>query len=243
MNDPIDTLLHQLIPLQVADALKLMVQWYPGKVTFSTSFSMEDQVITHEIVSNQLNIELFSLDTGRLFPETYSVWINTIEKYNTQIRAYYPDHELLEEFVTKKGPNAFYESVENRKGCCFIRKVEPLKRALTGYSVWITGLRAEHSSNRKDLPIIEWDESNNILKYHPLLHWTTTDVKQYITNNEVPYNPLHDRGFISIGCAPCTRAVRAGEDFRAGRWWWEDQDKKECGLHVHNSSVIGSIAT
>ena len=209
---------------------------FPGQVTFSTSFSFEDQVITHKIVSNLVPVTIFTLDTGRLFPETYSVWSATNEKYNTRIKAYYPDHSLLENFIEVKGPNSFYESVENRKGCCHIRKVEPLKRALKGNAVWITGLRAEHSADRHDMPQVEWDEGNKIIKYHPILHWTTEDVKQYISKNEIPYNPLHDKGFVSIGCAPCTRAIRPGEDFRAGRWWWEDNTKKECGLHVHEQA-------
>jgi phosphoadenosine phosphosulfate reductase len=190
-------------------------------------------VITHLIATNHLPIKIFTLDTGRLFPETYSVWSSTIANYQVPITAYYPNQDQLQEFIHEKGPNSFYESVENRKSCCFIRKVEPLKRALAGNAIWITGLRGEHSPDRKDLPIIEWDESNGIIKYHPLLHWTTKEVIQYITEQHVPYNPLHDKGFVSIGCAPCTRAIKPGEDFRAGRWWWEDADKKECGLHVH----------
>ena len=178
-------------------------------------------------------IKIFTLDTGRLFAETYSVWSSTLDRYKISIKAYYPNATILESFVEKKGPNAFYESVENRKGCCFIRKVEPLKRALSGNAIWITGLRAEHSADRGDLQSIEWDESNQIIKYHPLLHWTTNQVTDFITTNNIPYNPLHDKGFVSIGCAPCTRAIKEGEDFRAGRWWWEDTNKKECGLHVH----------
>jgi phosphoadenosine phosphosulfate reductase len=208
---------------------------FPGQVTFSTSFSYEDQVITHKILSNYLPIKIFTLDTGRLFPETYSVWRSTNEKYDTHIKAYYPDSLLIEDYVSEKGPNAFYESVENRKECCHIRKVIPLKRALKDNAVWITGLRAEHSAERHNMPQVEWDESNNIIKYHPILHWTTEDVKQYISDNDIPYNILHDKGFVSIGCAPCTRAVKPGEDFRAGRWWWEDNSKKECGLHVHEA--------
>jgi phosphoadenosine phosphosulfate reductase len=232
----INTLLHYSSGLSIAEFLKLLVEQYPGGVTFSTSFSYEDQVITHEIRSNQLPIKIFTLDTGRLFAETYSVWSGTNALYNTNIKAYYPNQELLQDFVVAKGPNSFYESVDNRKQCCFIRKVEPLKRALAGNSIWITGLRAEHSGDRHDLPMIEWDESNNIIKYHPILHWTTEEVKAFIAQNHIPYNPLHDRGFVSIGCAPCTRAIRPGEDFRAGRWWWEDADKKECGLHVHEAA-------
>ncbi|HMO61684.1 MAG TPA: phosphoadenylyl-sulfate reductase [Ferruginibacter sp.] len=236
MKDSINTvseLLHQLDGLSMAAFLKLLAEKYPGKVVFSTSFSYEDQVITHEILSNKLPIKIFTLDTGRLFAETYSVWSSTNATYNTQIEAYYPRQDALQEFVGKNGPNSFYESVDHRKQCCFIRKVEPLQRALAGNSIWITGLRSEHSKDREDLPMIEWDESNLIIKYHPILHWTTEEVKNYITQQHIPYNPLHDRGFVSIGCAPCTRAIRPGEDFRAGRWWWESSDKKECGLHVH----------
>ena len=226
-------LTHQISRLSIRESIELLTQTFPGQVTFSTSFSYEDQVIAHEILHNQLPVSIFTLDTGRLFAETYSVWNNTNEKYQTHITAYYPDYKLLEEYVTDKGPNAFYESVENRKQCCFIRKVEPLKRALAGNMVWVTGLRAEHSPDRNNLAVIEWDETNQVIKYNPILHWTTEEVKKYIDDNNVPYNPLHDRGFVSIGCAPCTRAIRPGEDFRAGRWWWEDASKKECGLHVH----------
>lgn len=236
LKDTVDFLLHQSGRLKAAEFLKLLVDTYPGQVTFSTSFSYEDQVITHEVLSNQLPIEIFTLDTGRLFAETYSVWSSTNATYNTQIKAYYPNQDLLQDFVAAKGPNSFYESVDNRKGCCYIRKVEPLKRALAGNAVWVTGLRAEHSGDRKDLPMVEWDESNKVIKYHPVLNWSTDEVKQYIAQNRIPYNPLHDKGFVSIGCAPCTRAVRPGEDFRAGRWWWEDASKKECGLHVHETN-------
>ncbi|HUR10823.1 MAG TPA: phosphoadenylyl-sulfate reductase [Flavitalea sp.] len=233
MQSTIDKLLLQIQTLLPGDALELLSQQFAGQVVFSTSFSIEDQVIAHAILSRGTPISIFTLDTGRLFAETYSVWNSTNEKYGAHIKAYYPDHRLLEPFIQDKGPNSFYESIENRKNCCYIRKVEPLKRALKGNSVWVTGLRAEHSSDRNDLPMIEWDESNQIIKFHPLLKWTTEKVKKYISDNQVPYNPLHDKGFISIGCAPCTRAVKPGEDFRAGRWWWEGQDKKECGLHVH----------
>ncbi len=222
--------------LSIEEVIKELVQQFPGQVTFSTSFSFEDQVITHMILNNQLPVSIFTLDTGRLFGETYSVWSATNERYQTEIKGYYPDHSLLEPFVAEKGPNSFYASVENRKGCCYIRKVEPLKRALKGNRIWITGLRAEHSASRHDMPQVEWDEGNEVIKYHPILHWSTKEVKDYINDNNIPYNILHDRGFVSIGCAPCTRAIRPGEDFRAGRWWWEDNSKKECGLHVHQEA-------
>ena len=224
--------------LSVSTALKVLVTRFPEQVTFSSSFSFEDQLISHEILSNKLPISIFTLDTGRLFAETYSVWNSTNERYQTQIKAYYPDHSLLEPFVAEKGPNSFYESVDNRKQCCYIRKVEPLKRALTGNAIWITGLRAEHSPDRHDLQQVEWDASNNVIKFHPLLYWTTEEVQKEIKLNNIPYNPLHDKGFVSIGCAPCTRAIKAGEDFRAGRWWWEDNSKKECGLHVHETVSV-----
>lgn len=226
------SLLHQIGGLSIGEALAALTDRFPGRVTFSTSFSIEDQVITHHILSAGLPVTIFTLDTGRLFAETYSVWSATNEKYGTRIRAYYPDRSLLETFLNEKGPNAFYESVDLRKECCRIRKVEPLKRALKDQAIWITGLRAEHSPERRDHQVIEWDQGNHIVKYNPLLHWDTDAVKDYIDRNDVPYNPLHDKGFVSIGCAPCTRAIRPGEDFRAGRWWWEDSNKKECGLHA-----------
>ena len=240
----LNSLYNQLAGLAAPDALRVLVESFPGKVVFSTSFSFEDQVITHDILSNQLPIDVFTLDTGRLFAETYAVWNSTNNRYKTHIKAYYPDSAALENFVHEKGPNAFYESVENRKTCCGIRKVEPLKRALAGNAIWITGLRAEHSVARHDLPQLEWDEANQIIKYHPLLYWTTTATRDYIDRFNIPYNPLHDRGFVSIGCAPCTRAIRPGEDFRAGRWWWEENSKKECGLHqttTQNSITASAV--
>jgi len=212
------TALQQHIPSLIADAatldpealIKKITTQFAGKLVFSSSFSFEDQVITHMIAGQQLPIEIFTLDTGRLFAETYSVWSSTLERYQTPIKAYYPKPELLEPFVQEQGPNAFYASVENRKTCCQIRKVEPLKRALAGNEIWITGLRAEHSAARQGLELFEWDESNQIIKYHPILNWSTEQVADYIKQYNIPYNPLHDRGFVSIGCAPCTRAIQAG---------------------------------
>ncbi|WP_306352211.1 phosphoadenylyl-sulfate reductase [Flavobacterium sp. '19STA2R22 D10 B1'] len=202
------------------------------KIVFSTSFGMEDQVITDLILSDKIpNIEVFTLDTGRLFPETYALWDQTNLRYQKQIKSYYPATETLENFINENGINPFYTTVELRKRCCQIRKVEPLKRALQDAEVWITGLRAEQSANRNTLEMIQWDEEYQLYKYNPLLHWTLENVKDYIKQKGIPYNPLHDKGFVSIGCAPCTRAIREGEDFRAGRWWWEDTTKKECGLH------------
>jgi len=228
--------------LSIEEMIQSLSEEFPGQVTFSTSFSYEDQLITDKILSNQLAVSIFTLDTGRLFEETYSVWSATNERYNTHIRGYYPDHNLLEPYIAQRGPNSFYESVDERKACCYVRKVEPLKRALKDQAVWITGVRSDHSANRHDMPQVEWDEGNQIIKYHPLLHWSTAEVKDYINKYNIPYNILHDRGFVSIGCAPCTRAIKPGEDFRAGRWWWEDNNKKECGLHAsHARAVVAEI--
>lgn len=225
-------LLQGIKGLGLVESLKYISDLYPGKVVFSTSFGWEDQVISHIIFKNDLPIKVFTLETGRLFTETYYVWNRTLEMYGKQIHAYYPNTKALENMISAKGPSSFYESVENRKECCGIRKVEPLKRALAGNSVWITGIRADQSMNREHMDNVEWDEGNQLLKYHPIFDWTLDQVKEYIRENNIPYNPLHDKGFPSIGCAPCTRAVKEGEDFRAGRWWWEDQSKKECGLHT-----------
>lgn len=216
----------------IAVTLGRLLSQFPDAVTFSTSFGWEDQVITDLIYKSDLPISIFTLDTGRLFPETYSTWSRTNEHYGIRVKGYYPQAAAAEDFVHQFGPNAFYESQELRKTCCTIRKVEPLKRALGANAVWITGLRAEQSPSRQDLTMFEWDESNGIIKYNPLLNWTLADVTEYIKTHGVPYNSLHDNGFVSIGCAPCTRAIRPGEDFRAGRWWWEDSSKKECGLHT-----------
>jgi phosphoadenosine phosphosulfate reductase len=205
---------------------------FSGKIVFSTSFGIEDQVITDFIFKNNLPIKVFTLDTGRNFQETYSTWNRTLTKYSRPIDVFYPNTEGVEKLVREKGPNSFYDSIENRKECCFIRKVEPLNRALKNQELWITGIRADQSPNRHDMSNLEWDGGHNLIKFHPLFDWTFEEVKHYTQQNGIPYNPLHDKGFVSIGCAPCTRAIGAGEDFRAGRWWWEDASKKECGLHV-----------
>ncbi len=220
----------KLNDLSAGAGLALVAELFPEKVVFSTSLGQEDQVITQLIASQNLPIQIFSLDTGRLFPETLELLSRTESKYKTRIKVYYPETASVEKLVGDIGINGFYESVENRKSCCFVRKVEPLKRALAGNEVWVTGLRAEQSANRNEMRRIEWDEANQIIKYNPLLDWTFEQMIAYIEEHRIPYNPLHDQGFISIGCAPCTRAILPGEDARAGRWWWEDS-KKECGLH------------
>lgn len=201
------------------------------RLAFSSSLSWEDQVLTHAIYSQDLPIRVFTLDTGRLFPETYSVMESTRQRYNKELEVYFPDYQAVEQLVTQKGPLSFYESLENRKECCFVRKVEPLNRALENVDVWVTGLRAEHSENRAGLELVEWDEQRRIIKVNPLANWSLEEVKEYIKQYNIPYNVLQDRGFISLGCQPCTRVVKEGESFRSGRWWWEDSSKKECGLH------------
>ena len=228
-----DSLVRLINPQNVVESIVNIASAHPDKVVFSSSFSWEDQIISHLIFKNNIPVKVFTLDTGRLFSETYTTWSNTVDRYQKKIEAYYPNEISLQEFVSSKGPNSFYDSVENRKQCCFIRKVEPLQRALKRNEVWITGIRAAHSNGRSDMPMIEYDGSNNIVKFHPLMHWTTEEVTDFIKAEGIPYNPLHDKGFVSIGCKPCTRAINPGDDFRAGRWWWEDSSKKECGLHVH----------
>lgn len=237
LADELPQLQSKANELSTIQMLEFLAEQYPGQVCFSTSFSWEDQIITHLIVTNNIPIKIFTLDTGRLFSETYSVWSRTVERYETRIEVYYPDNSLLQPFVTERGPNSFYESPENRITCCHIRKVEPLRRALKGNAIWITGLRAEHSPNRLNLNSMEWDGVNELIKFHPIVKWSTQEVKDFIQQHNIPYNILHDRGFVSIGCQPCTRAIQQGEDFRAGRWWWEDSGKKECGLHVHGAGI------
>ena len=217
--------------LSVVELLQKISTEYGDRAAFSTSLIWEDQVITHHIFSNNLPIRVFTLDTGRLFPETYGVLNRTIDRYKNKIEVFSPKNEGVENMVTEKGPLSFYTSLENRKECCFIRKVEPLNRALQNVDCWITGLRGEHSENRKDMSMSEVDEQRKLIKVHPILNWSLDQVKEEIKKHNIPYNSLHDKGFVSIGCQPCTREIKEGEDFRAGRWWWENNDKKECGLH------------
>jgi phosphoadenosine phosphosulfate reductase len=213
------------------EAIRLIAELFPGKVVFSSSLGQEDQVIADAVFRNNIPVKVFTLDTGRLFNETYELLDRVSARYKKDIKVYFPDNADVEEYVSTKGINGFYESVENRKSCCFIRKVKPLNRALEGAKVWITGLRAEQSDNRHDMPMIEWSEEKQLYKFNPLIRWSYQDMMNYIEEFNVPYNRLHDKGFISIGCAPCTRAIEPGEDARAGRWWWESS-QKECGLHA-----------
>lgn len=221
-----------LLNLPLEDRLSLLVSTYSKDlIAFSSSFGQEDQAITHAIATQKLPIKIFTLDTGRQFQESYELMDLTKKKYQIDLITYFPNHIKTENLVREKGYNSFYSSVENRKECCFIRKMEPLARALEGVNIWITGLRAEQSENRANMPIVEWDEARNLIKVNPIIDWNTEKLNNYLTEHKIPQNPLHKKGFISIGCAPCTRAIGPDEHPRAGRWWWENS-QKECGLHA-----------
>lgn len=202
-----------------------------NNVTLANSLSAEDMLITDLMLKHGLSVEVFVLDTGRLHEETYATLHEAQRHYGTTFKVYYPRGESVEDYVADHGINGFYDGVAQRQSCCFIRKVEPLRRALAGKDAWITGLRRQQSVTRTDLESVEWDEANGLHKISPLLNWRHEDVWSYIHAHNVPYNTLHDQGFPSIGCAPCTRPVALGEDLRSGRWWWESPASKECGLH------------
>lgn len=216
---------------QVVAILTETVRDY-APVTFANSLGAEDMVLTDIIDRHQLTIDMFSLDTGRLPQETYDLMQTVRERYKTPLRIYFPNVKQIEAYVADNGVNGFYESIELRKECCHIRKVEPLRRALYGKHAWVTGVRREQASTRLDLKVSAYDMSNRMQKVNPLLEWSNAEVWGYLKQYEVPYNKLHDRFYPSIGCAPCTRAVTPGEDIRSGRWWWEAPETKECGLHT-----------
>ena len=218
--------------LSLIDGLKFITNKIENNIVFSTSLGQEDQIITDAIFKNNLPIDVFTLDTGRLFYEHYELLAKNNAKYKIKTKVYFPDSEDVEKYVSEKGINAFYHSVENRKECCYIRKVKPLNRALEGAKVWITGLRAEQSENRENLSILEWDSQRQLYKYNPLIHWTYQEVLDYIKEHKIQEMPIHRQGNISVRCKPCTRPITEGENPRAGRWWWEES-KKECGLHTH----------
>ena len=200
-------------------------------VALSSSLGVEDQVLTDLLLKKDKNANIFTLDTGRLHPETYDVMDATNLKYQIKINVFFPQNNLVQELYQTQGVNGHYESIDNRKNCCNIRKIEPLKRALKDVEVWITGLRASQSVTRVDMPLVEYDAAFDVIKVNPLISWSESDVWDYVKENSVPTNKLHKMGFPSIGCAPCTRAIKEGEDIRAGRWWWENPEHKECGLH------------
>ena len=222
----------QLNGKTIDERLEILVSAFKGKIIFTTSFGIEDQVITHKIFTNNLDIKVVTLDTGRLFPETYEVFSQTTLKYKKKINVYFPDYISVEELVTEKGPFSFFNSRENREECCKIRKVVPLSRALAGMECWISGIRASQSDNRGNMSDLEYDPDKKLFKFHPLFDWSFEEVENFIKENNVPSNELHDKGYLSIGCEPCTRAVIKGQDFRSGRWWWENDGPKECGCHL-----------
>lgn len=218
---------------RIASAVVLLQQAEAtGQAAFSTSLGLEDQVVTDLIAAHAPRIAIFTLDTGRLPPETYEVLARTEARYRRRIEVFFPEREAVEQYVRYNGINGFFESVTQRKACCEVRKTEPLKRALAGRSAWVTGLRREQSVTRAGVEATSHDAEHGLLKVNPLIDWTLADVSDYLATRDVPVNALHAKGYPSLGCAPCTRAVATGEDVRAGRWWWESADTKECGLHA-----------
>jgi len=232
MREKVQRLNAQFKGADTKEVLEYFLNKYRERIAFSSSFGAEDQVLTDIILKMDPNTQIFTLDTGRLPQHTYDVMERTNLRYKTKIRVYFPDSRDVEELYFKQGFNGFYDSVENRKECCRVRKIAPLKRALAGVDVWITGLRAEQSPTREGMQMLDWDDANGVIKLNPLINWSESDVWDYIRENRVPYNALHDEGYPSIGCEPCTRAVKEGADIRSGRWWWESPEHKECGLHI-----------
>ncbi len=228
LADQYNELFASLSPQQI---LQRVVEVHSAKAVFSTSLGVEDQAITHILMQISRDVSIFTLDTGRMFPETYEVLEKTEARYGIRIKVVFPDYKAVEHMVQTRGINLFYYSIENRKMCCHIRKIEPLKRALKNQEVWITGLRREQSPTRQDLHYAQLDEENQVIKVNPLLDWSDQQVWNFVRDNDIPFNTLHQKGFPSIGCQPCTRAIEPGEDLRAGRWWWENPETKECGLH------------
>lgn len=215
-----------------------------GRIVFTTSFGLEDQAIAHAIFSQALAIDVATLDTGRLFPETHEVWAETERRYDTRILAFAPEHASVEALIARQGIDGLRSSVAARLDCCAIRKVAPLARILDGSAAWVTGIRADQSADRARLLPASFDEGRRLIKVNPLFDWTRERTFDFVRAHRIPYNGLHDRGFLSIGCAPCTRAVSPGESERAGRWWWEQAEKKECGLHVaENGRVVRANPT
>lgn len=208
-----------------------------GRIAFSTSIGIEDQAILHAIAATNITVDVFTLDTGRLFPETIDTIAESERRYGLKVRVVAPDAAAMEELTNRDGVHGFRFSIAARKSCCEVRKVHPLNRALAGASVWLTGLRREQSDTRIELPFTERDTRLGLLKINPLADWSNDRLESYVKDNDVPVNPLHGRGFPSIGCQPCTRAVEPGEHIRSGRWWWESPEHKECGLHVRGRSA------
>jgi len=233
------TLNSRLAALDLAGRLSL-VAGLGGRAVFTTSLGIEDQVITAEIGNHRLPIEVVTLQTGRLFPETLTLIDETESQYDIHISRYEPEQADIDAYAAKYGLNGFYESVEARHACCGVRKLKPLARALSGATIWVTGLRRGQSNNRADTPFAEYDPERNLIKVNPLADWDIDVIRTYVADNSVPVNPLHQRGYPSIGCEPCTRAIKPGEPERAGRWWWENDETRECGLHVAEDAVAAA---
>jgi phosphoadenosine phosphosulfate reductase len=224
-------LYNEIKGLSAIEILDVIAGRFDGKIRFASSMGAEDQVITKMLTEIQAPVEIFTLDTGRMFAETYELIEKTQARYNINIKIYFPQSDNVEQMVNEKGINLFYHSIENRKLCCGVRKIEPLKRALQGLDAWITGLRREQSLTRAEMLPVEWDESTGLIKVNPLFDWSEQRIWEYIKEYRIPYNTLHDKMYPSIGCQPCTQAVAPGDDVRMGRWWWENPETKECGLH------------
>lgn len=237
-EDAINELNSKFLIANTKETLALALAKYKGNVVFSSSMGAEDQVLTEIIVSIDKSVTIATLDTGRLPNETYKAIADTEKHFGIRIQILFPDSTRVENLVKEKGINLFYDSIDNRKECCSVRKLEPLSRILKDKALWITGLRKEQSVTRMDMKFAEWDDKYSILKINPLLNWTERDIWDYIRDKKIPYNELHDKGYPSIGCAPCTRAINMGEDTRAGRWWWENPDTKECGLHMKDGKLV-----
>ena len=222
------------------EIVKYFIDHFKNKIAFASSFSIEDQVITKMIVDIEKETKIFTLDTGRLPYETYKLIESTNNFFKIKIDVYFPDYNSVQKMVKENGMNLFYNSVKDRKFCCNVRKVEPLKRALRGHTAWITGLRKEQSITRNKLEPVEIEDNFGLIKINPLFNWSEDEVWDYIKKHDIPYNNLYDQNYKSIGCAPCTRAVKSGGDIRDGRWWWENPDTKECGLHLNHTTLAKS---
>jgi len=237
VNDAVDHLREKTAGLDDAAFISTVLGHFQGRICFASSFGAEDQVLAHLLWSVDQTLPILTLDTGRLPQETYDVMDATRARFGRPIRVLFPDAEAVEAMVREKGLNLFYASIENRKACCDVRKVRPLRRELAKYQAWITGMRRSQSSTRSGLHRVEYDDANDMVKINPLIDWTREAVWAYLKEHDLPYNVLHDRGFPSIGCLPCTRAISAGEDERAGRWWWEQPGQRECGIHVQDGRM------
>jgi phosphoadenosine phosphosulfate reductase len=231
------TIADRFAALDLFERLAAIRALISGRIVFTTSFGLEDQAIAHAIFAQGLPIDVATLDTGRLFTETHEVWTETERSYGARISAYAPDHASVEALIARQGADGFRASIAARQKCCATRKATPLARALAGCAGWITGMRADQSLERSTLASASFDVQRHLIKLNPLFDWTRERTLDFVRAHNVPYNTLHDRGFLSIGCAPCTRAVAPGEDERAGRWWWENEEKKECGLHIADGRV------